>query len=645
MTRWLPIWLVIALAALAPRVASAQGDESVDEEDVDADADAEDGWDEEEADEPSLRAPSVGMPDVSLLDEEDEGDEDIDAALEEPEAPATRATPEALQAATVRGPRTASPPVVRLEGYLRTRGELWDAFSLGRRDDPFDAFTVATEGAVPAGSCRGPATTGTGEALPCRGDRHRFANMRLRLRPTLSLSDDVRVISTIDVFDNMVLGSTPDGYAYRYDGSGFVRTDRVPGVPLDTFTTGQNPPQDFRNSWRDSLYVRHVWAEVTNRTLGTLRFGRMPAHYGLGLVWNGGDGIDQDFSSDVDRVEASTEQFGFRLSASFDFAMQGVLRAQDTAGGGLTFWDATPQDDLRQFHFQALRLTSEDERRERLARGTWVLQGGIDFTYRTQFLSAAGTASAFPSNDGSEFFFVRRGFRTFVPDVWARFEWKALRLELEAVGVAGTVRNIQNDVFPGGSAFKIRQFGVAFEGEYRLLDEQLAIRLHTGYATGDPDVNGLSDREDTLTQLSQDRTLSHFSFHPAYRVDLILWRNLLGRVGGAWYLKPGVTYDVVRTTNGQRFGASFDVIYSRAAQEVQTYGSDPNLGLELNAGLHYQSEDGPGMLDGVHVLIQYGVLFPLEGLAFVEYAGNTDRPTGFDLRIAQAARLVLGVQF
>jgi uncharacterized protein (TIGR04551 family) len=646
--------LVIALAALAPRVASAQGDESVDEEDVDAESeaeaeaetDAEDAWDEEEADEPSLRAPSVGMPDVALLEGEDEGDEDIDAALDEPEAPATRATPEALEAATVRGPRTASPPVVRLEGYLRTRGELWDAFALGRRDDPFDAFTVATEGAVPSGSCRGPATTAEGEGLACRGDRHRFANMRLRLRPTLSLSDDVRVVSTIDVFDNMVLGSTPDGYAYRHEeGIGFVRTDRVPGVPLDSFTTGQNPPQDYRNSWRDSLYVRHVWAEVTNRTLGTLRFGRMPAHHGLGLVWNGGDGIDQDFSSDVDRVEATTEQFGFRLSASFDFAVKGVLRAQDTTGGGLTFWDATPQDDLRQFHFQALRLTSEDERRERLARGTWVLQGGVDFTYRTQFLSAAGTAGAFPANDGGEFFFVRRGFRSFVPDVWARFEWKTLRLELEAVGVAGTVRNVQNDVFPGGSAFKIRQFGLAFEGEYRLLDEQLAVRLHTGYATGDPDVNGLSDREDTLTQLSQDRTLSHFAFHPAYRVDLILWRNVLGRVGGAWYLKPGVTYDVVRTTNGQRFGASFDVIYSRAAQEVQTYGSDPNLGLELNAGLHYQSEDGPGMLDGVHVLIQYGVLFPLEGLGFVEYAGNTDRPAGFDLRIAQAARLILGVQF
>jgi uncharacterized protein (TIGR04551 family) len=645
---------VIALAALAPRVASAQGDESVDEEDVDAESeaeaeaetDAEDAWDEEEADEPSLRAPSVGMPDVALLEGEDEGDEDIDAALDEPEAPATRATPEALEAATVRGPRTASPPVVRLEGYLRTRGELWDAFALGRRDDPFDAFTVATEGAVPSGSCRGPATTAEGEGLACRGDRHRFANMRLRLRPTLSLSDDVRVVSTIDVFDNMVLGSTPDGYAYRHEeGIGFVRTDRVPGVPLDSFTTGQNPPQDYRNSWRDSLYVRHVWAEVTNRTLGTLRFGRMPAHHGLGLVWNGGDGIDQDFSSDVDRVEATTEQFGFRLSASFDFAVKGVLRAQDTTGGGLTFWDATPQDDLRQFHFQALRLTSEDERRERLARGTWVLQGGVDFTYRTQFLSAAGTAGAFPANDGGEFFFVRRGFRSFVPDVWARFEWKTLRLELEAVGVAGTVRNVQNDVFPGGSAFKIRQFGLAFEGEYRLLDEQLAVRLHTGYATGDPDVNGLSEREDTLTQLSQDRTLSHFAFHPAYRVDLILWRNLLGRVGGAWYLKPGVTYDVVRTTNGQRFGASFDVIYSRAAQEVQTYGSDPNLGLELNAGLHYRSEDGPGMLDGVHVLIQYGVLFPLEGLGFVEYAGNTDRPAGFDLRIAQAARLILGVQF
>jgi acetylornithine deacetylase/succinyl-diaminopimelate desuccinylase-like protein len=93
---------VIALAALAPRVASAQGDESVNEEDVD-----EDDWEDEEAEEPSLRAPSVGMPNIGRFDDEDEGDadeadeadEDIDAALERPDAPATRATPEALQAA------------------------------------------------------------------------------------------------------------------------------------------------------------------------------------------------------------------------------------------------------------------------------------------------------------------------------------------------------------------------------------------------------------------------------------------------------------------------------------------------------------------------------------------------------------------
>lgn len=648
----LPIWLAFALVASAPRVASAQAAGTSSEEEAPTEGADRDAWsdeydDDHEVEEPSLRAPDVGMPNVTLDPEDEAALEALEAGLADDETvPARHVTTEALEAATVRQPRTQSAPVIRLEGYLRTRGELWDAFSLGRRDAPFDAFTIATEGAVPAGGCRGAATIDTESAAPCRGDRARFANMRMRLRPTLSLSDDVRVIATFDVFDNFVLGSTPDGYAYRYvEGVGFERTDRVPGVPLDSFTTGQNPPQDYRNSFRDSLYVRHVWAEVTNRTLGTLRFGRMPVHHGLGLLWHGGDGIDQDFSSDVDRVEATTELAGFRLSASFDFGAQGVLRAQNTAGGGLTFWDATPQDDLRQFHFQALRLTSAEARLERLARGDFVLQGGFDFTYRTQFLTSAGTTDAFPDEDGTQYVFARRGFRSFVPDLWARFEWKGLRLEVEAVAVMGTIRSVRDDVFPGGDRYQVRQFGVAFEGEYTLLDEQLAIRLHTGYATGDPDVDGLSDREDTLTQLSRDRTLSHFSFHPAYRVDLILWRNILGRVGGAWYLRPGISYDLVKTAAGQRFGGSFDLVYSRASQEVQTYGSDPNLGLELDAGLHYRSEDGPGLLDGFHVLVQYGVLFPLEGLAFVDFAGESGRPRGFDLRVAQAARLVLGVQF
>ena len=34
--------------------------------------------------------------------------------------------------------------------------------------------------------------------------------MRLRIEPTINISDQVRVRSQFDIFDNLILGSTPD---------------------------------------------------------------------------------------------------------------------------------------------------------------------------------------------------------------------------------------------------------------------------------------------------------------------------------------------------------------------------------------------------------------------------------------------------
>ena len=36
--------------------------------------------------------------------------------------------------------------------------------------------------------------------------------------------------------------------------------------------------------------------------LGQLRFGRMPSHWGLGMLVNAGDGIDCDYQTNADRI-------------------------------------------------------------------------------------------------------------------------------------------------------------------------------------------------------------------------------------------------------------------------------------------------------------------------------------------------------
>ncbi len=146
--------------------------------------------------------------------------------------------------------------------------------------------------------------------------------------------------------------------------------------------------------------MRHAWAEVTNRGLGQLRFGRMPSHWGLGILANDGMGIDADQSSDVDRIMAITKLAGIHLVAAWDFAGQGIQR--DLLGDlrGVPY-DATAKDDIRQYVFAAARRMDPEEQRDRLQRGSWVLNGGFYFVYRSQGLSSVGQRTAFVCGDTS----------------------------------------------------------------------------------------------------------------------------------------------------------------------------------------------------------------------------------------------------
>jgi uncharacterized protein (TIGR04551 family) len=142
-------------------------------------------------------------------------------------------------------------------------------------------------------------------------------------------------------------------------------------------------------------------------------------------------------------------------------------------------------------------------------------------------------------------------------------------------------------------------------------------------------------------------------FHPDYRVDLILFRNILSRVQGAYYLRPSVEYDFARNVNGQKFGGGASFVWSRASEPVQTPGHQPDLGVELDLTLYYQAKDGSlndnhEKVGGFYTFLQYGVLFPLGGLNYLssqrDNALNSDR-IRLDTGSAQTLRWFLGVLF
>ena len=237
----------------------------------------------------------------------------------------------------------------------------------------------------------------------------------------------------------------------------------------------------------------------------------------------------------------------------------------------------------------------------------------------------------------------------YTTDLWLMLRYRGLRVEGEVAWVAGSMDN--RTALGGANEYTISQVGYALESELRLVDDKLGLYFDHGLASGDSSTEGLSsgsgelpaDTADFVSQGSGDDTVSTFRFHPSYRVDLILWRNLMRQVTGAYYFKPGISYDFVHSPFGQVAGARLDVIYSRAVAPIQTWGNDADLGLEIDVSLYFRTDDGPDLTDGFNAKLQYGVLFPMSGLNLL--AADPSMPKPGDLHTAQTLRLLLGVVF
>jgi len=462
---------------------------------------------------------------------------------------------------------------VSLEGDFRVRLERWSDFHLGRADAPFDRFRAATDEAMPDGSCEGG----------CGDPPLRFATMRLRLAPTVHVTDDVSVHAMFDLFDNFVLGATPTG---------------DPAFP------------ERQNRVADAVSIRRAWASFRLRDLAELRVGRMPAHFGVGFVQNEANRLDDDVSTEVDRLMLRVPVGPLVAFGAWDFAARGDLGAGDTELG--VPFDPSNADDAHQW---TLGVVHEREgAAELLARGEVVLEGGAQLIGRDQHLS---NVSDRPET------WVTRGARTFTPHGWLRLRHRDLRVEVEAAGHFGRIENAQPEGFSQDD-LRVRQVGVVLDAEQRLLDGRLTLRGTAIYASGDAELGQGYDAEE-LSAAGNTATL--FRAHESFRVDEILWRRIYGRVAGAWVTRVGGRYDVYRDRRGRGVGVRADAIYSRASA-----GTDRDMGLELDLGLEYGTETQQGRT--VFLAARWGILFPLARLR-----------QDTESKRAQALRLVLGTRF
>jgi uncharacterized protein (TIGR04551 family) len=539
--------------------------------------------------------------------------------------------------------------LVTFDGYFRTRPELFYKFNFWGQNS---AGVPVTD---PSGYTLWPTSPTSNQERTNAG-----VNMRFRLEPTINVSEEVRIRSQIDMLDNVVWGSTPN-YAYSRNASNNYAYDTN---NFSLFSNSQAPVTAGVNSLTNSIALKRVWGEIST-PVGMLRFGRMGSHWGLGMLYNDGNGIDSDWGDTVDRVSFTAEPIpGWYFTPMLDFNVEGPLSVRQASGGQQ--FDLSNSDDVHSFIIAIARKDTETERRAKLDSGGFVFNFGLHFTYKVQRNDAVDLLSQpFGTTDGQSptaqsVSWVQRQGSLFTPDVWVKFERKNLRIEGEFAAILGS---IQNRALTGSTATSpgfdqslyVYQFGGVLQGEYRILNGDLEFGVDVGVASGDKapgygyyprrknssptqpgDIDG-AQYNCPSTGGCLDNQITNFRMNQDFRVDMILYREILGGITDSIYVKPRVKYRII-----QGFEAFVSGIYSRSLFWESTPGSlyasaangDPSLGIELNAGARYETEDG------FFGQLQYGILFPLGGFHRVDANGN-----GINSDNPQALRAVVGIKF
>lgn len=555
---------------------------------------------------------------------------------------------------------------LEFDGYFRVRGDLFNRLDLGTYDPEIgrgtSPFPVPTNYRPYDGEegCAAPANEPNGRPGQfCLGESEdsqnvMSANTRLSLRPTLHISEDIRIMSRIDVFDNLVLGSTPQALSRGMN----------PQVPISVASLGDNPAQTGFNTAMDAIRLKRLWGEVMT-PFGLFRFGRQPQHFGLGILANGGDQLDSDYGDHADQILFATEIGGHQIAPAYGISASGPNArggGAGTANGNAPFYlpgeagqrfNLDPSDDVHSFMLSVIKKEDEADLEAKLKAGDWNVDYGFFATYRMQRYDVPNYYQGVTATQNLDLVtdYVNRNANIGVLSAWMQYQWNSIRIELEAAGVVGQIEDTQltstglRASDPQMRVWEENQFvnkplwliqgGIALETEFGFLNDSLFVGFDAGVASGDDapgfgirpgsnpnprlgDVDGQQygsclERGDAgpdgVARTDDDRctvrddNVTNFRFDPDYQIDLILFREILGTVSDAAYIKPHVSYYFTES-----LGLRGDVIYSNALTDASAPGLTSPLGIEIDATGFYGSQDG------FFFMVQGGIFFPFGGL-------------------------------
>jgi len=379
-----------------------------------------------------------------------------------------------------------------------------------------------------------------------------------------------------------------------------------------------------RGSLRDGAAVRRLWLHARLFGLAELQIGRMGDHFGLGMLRNAGGDLTGDFQSDVDRVSLRGDLFGLRLMLARD--------ALATLPLGSTLpnaFDHKAESRLIQTGTGSIAYGLEDA--ADVARWLAEISGGQmngelglkwsgAVQYQTQDVASRADHENCIANSSCDQLVARNG-RLIVAQL--ALDWNGtlggspLRLQGESAAIYGSFG--RTDPRSGtASPLLLLSAGAAFKAKWQrgagdvLVDAGVASGDRSG-GFGVLDTDNLRDGAELSA--APKAFSSAFHFHRNYRIDGLLFRDLIGAVANAVYLKPAYRYELLDKGHGDSLALELGLLTAIAASSNATPGKGNLLGIEPELSLAYRQPSGTGALLRGTYLLPGGALATPQGLA------------------------------
>lgn len=186
-----------------------------------------------------------------------------------------------------------------------------------------------------------------------------YSDFRFRLNPNFYVTDKIRVKTSFNILDGLVGDAPFRGVAYTNPASS---NDPYFAESSDSSDVGQTIPENEMSSWvyggakapdaasstsdLQAVQMRRAWLEYETDA-GVFKAGRMPYQFGLGILGNAGDGVDQEIGSSRDRILFETGLGNYYLIPGAGWLQEGLVDR--------------PADDAYELFFILGRKTSAQE--------------------------------------------------------------------------------------------------------------------------------------------------------------------------------------------------------------------------------------------------------------------------------------------